>query len=890
MDPHPDHVFYGNEGTDLQTVNALRLRTFSDLVHRKLNIAATLNVTRHQLLSMTKKERHRAKRVPYVVPACFRDTPSRRLAECATHFNLICLDLDEDEKTGECPAAPFVNSPEVLQEQLMPFNFAAYTTVSSTPEKPRLRIMVEAASIPVEDYRQAVDMVAYCLGLTSVTKESYVYVQPMYLPTICKGQSEDDDHPLIAYDVNGRPITAEDLILFGKKRDNRTKTGYNDDWALLGKKAGGREETSGMSLEFLRPTVEEISLEHVEAALEHLDPDMPYPEWLEIAAAMRHQFHASSNAEEAYALFDEWSAKGEKYSGSEDTRAKWNSLRPSPVGRIPITIRSLLSKAATGGWNSSVVKERCFQATIRWLQDAERTSSDLLGDGLGRILATPLITQAEEEALLNVITEACRRRWNMRMSLTALRRDLLNVKQRMAQKTQERKGPSVPGWAKGLCYVAATNEFYRHSTRERFSPEALDSTYGRKLLPTEEQLAQAGQQGSMKATSTPMIRPRDFLLNVTKIPTVYDYIYDPRSPNDTFLDVDERPYVNLYTPNYPEPMASQSLHAGELFMGHLNRLIKEPEYQRVVMDFLAYIVQYPGRKIRWAILLQGAEGCGKTFLSEAMKAVLGRGHVRTIDCNAIHSTWNDWAYGSQLISLEEIRVAGHSRHEVMNALKPLISNDVININQRHRDSRQVDNTSNYLLFTNHHDSLVLTHGDRRYFVLKSVMQTKEQVLQLGDEYFRDLFSMLKSHAAGLRHFLSHWPISRDFDADGHAPRTEYLRQLINDSANELTVAIREVIDERGHALIQPDLVSSSSLLGYLELHHPTIRPSRQQIAAVLRDEGYSKIGKHRVGNDTHYLWTKIGMEIRSQDAPQIARERLALRFGMGDPADAALLD
>ena len=43
---------------------------------------------------------------------------------------------------------------------------------------------------------------------------------------------------------------------------------------------------------------------------------------------------------------------------------------------------------------------------------------------------------------------------------------------------------------------------------------------------------------------------------------------------------------------------------------HLCGLIKEPEYRRTVMDIIAYLVQRPGEKIMWALLIQGVEGCG----------------------------------------------------------------------------------------------------------------------------------------------------------------------------------------------------------------------------------------------------------------------------------------
>ena len=291
-------------------------------------------------------------------------------------------------------------------------------------------------------------------------------------------------------------------------------------------------------------------------------------------------------------------------------------------------------------------------------------------------------------------------KFQLKISLTTLRKDLQRLKTDLDSKNKKKEDSTYPAWTKGICYVSRTNEFFKHSTVERYVPDSLDSVFGRRLLPDE------GEDDDHR----PTMRPRDYLLNKVQIPTVYDYVYDPRFPNDTFISLDGRPYVNLYVPNYPEPSSEGIEYVRLKIKEHMENLIGEENYRRVIMDFLAHIVQFPGQKIRWAPLLQGEEGCGKSFLSNLMGAALGTSHMKPIDLTAIKSGYNDWAYGAQLISVEEIKVAGNNRHEIMNMMKPLITNSTININQRYRDSRPVDNTANYLLYTNHHDSLVLSKG------------------------------------------------------------------------------------------------------------------------------------------------------------------------------------
>lgn len=852
--------FFGGDAGDLGHVRRLPAKSFRDFVDQVLNLAVTLNVTRAQYATLDKKARHRVKRVPYVVPCTYPTEEAPRSLENARSITLLCLDVDD-----AALARPYYSSPEVLMEQLMPFNFAVYTTASSTPEEPRIRIFVEAAHLPVTRYRHATQDIARRIGLSKLTKESYTANLPMYLPTMFKGD-DPEAHPLLLSVHDGRAYTVKDL-----PTDAELLDGEPDAPPPVPDSAYDTT-TSGDDLDYLRPTVDNISVLDVKSALEHLDPDMSYPEWLEVAACMRHQFPRDPQAGEAYALFDEWSSRGTKYAGAEDTRAKWTSLRPSPKGRVPLTVRTLLQKAASNGWDATPLKGRCFATTFAWLQQTH-TSAQLLGEGLGRVAATPLISLSEEEALLQEIVAQARKQHGLRVGLASLRKDLNRMKS--AARQEQKRKEKVPAWCKGICYIAHVNQFFRHHTVEYFSPEALDRAYGNKLLPTEEQLKEMGDD-SIGAKARPIVRPQDYLLNIVMVPVAYDTLYDPRNPNDVFIHQEGRVYVNTYIRNHPEPDPDKAEYAQKVFMEHLANLIAEEEYRTTVLDYLSYIVQNPGAKIRWAVLLQGVQGCGKTALATAMEAVLGSGHVKPVDVDAMQGGYNEWAYGAQLVTLEEVRVAGHNRHEVMNKLKPLISNDTVNINQKYRDSRKLDNRTNYLLFTNHHDALALTDDDRRYFVIKSALQTKAQVAALGEKYFVRLFDMLRDYAGGLRHFLENREISATFQPNGHAPATKYLAELISDSSSEVGAAVKDILEDSTNKAVQPDLLSSSVLMQMLELAGIG-RCSPQHLAHVLREMGYMQAGRYYMPDGAkHPLWLRTDGTMELKDVRPTMEHRMAL--------------
>jgi hypothetical protein len=844
----PARYFQGNS---LQgPVKASTAANFREVVDA-LRICPSLAIARQAFLALPKERRNELKQVPFFVAACFKDSPSKRVKEQATTCNLIFLDIDTT-KDGKSPAAPFVSNPASLYNALAGFNFAAYTTASSTPEKPRLRIVVDASAIPVSQYARAVSSLGKLLGLSEITPESRNAVQPMFLPTLFS-DTGPDEHPLIAHRLDAGQYTPDDIS---------TDLGdYSEP-----KQAQG--ELSSDALYFLRAPIPEITLGIAKEALGCIDADCSYFDWLECAAALKHQF-SPHKAEEAFSLFDEWSEGGSKYGGQEETRAKWDSLRPTPIGRLPVTIRSLLRQAVASGWDDKRVKESCFNSLVKWLEEVG-TVTELMEKGAHKILSAPLLSAVQEDVLVHQLCTQAKKRFAYTISATAIRKDMARAKAEI--KAQEKPAEKVkePQWAKGVCYIAAAQDFYRHRTGEKYKSESFNAIYSRWLLPTEEMLKDAGLQVTPATLSRPIVSPAEYALNHLKILTVYDYAYDPSQPTELFFVNQGRKYLNTYLPTYPELDKENAAEAGSLFQKHLSVLVAEPEYRRTITDYLAYMVQFPGRKIRWAPLVQSVEGAGKTYLAEMMKAVLGSEHVITISGDSIKSGYNDWAFGHQLIVLEEVRVAGANRKEIMNALKPLITNDDISINEKYRSARDVENISNYLMFSNHHDALALTPGDRRYFVIKSPLQHKAQVLALGPNYFPPLYAMLRDKPGAMRAYLADWELSPDFEPDGHAPRTKYVQELINDSANDLTAAVRKLLLEGDSPLIQYDIVSAKNLLDVLHLEENT-RATAQQIAQVLREEGFRQVGRHSIGSERHYIWAR-GL-IGDADAVATAQDR-----------------
>lgn len=836
--------FFGGDASDLGNVRRLAPASFKEFVDQLL-APVSVNLTHEQFAKLPKEERQRAKRVPYVVPCSFDGDTSARHADLARGVSLLCLDVDDPVQ-----ARPLMDHPDLVALQLAGFNFALHTTASSTFEAPRLRVFVEAQDVPVESYADAVRDVAARLGLPAVTRESLTVVQPMYRPVAFRG---DQKHPLVASAVDGRPYSRRDL------KEAAAPVQPQED--ALGETLTDAEEEVFRALDYLRSPVAEVTLADVKSALSRIDPDISYPEWLEVAAAMRHQFPGEA-ADAAYELFDEWSAGGTKYVSSDDTAAKWKSLRPTPFGRKPVTVRSLLKRAVAAGWDSGRLKARCYKSALDWIKAhaGDKDATLLVIEGVKQIAAAPLLTSSEEEGLLQELARALKAS-GLRTGISSLRKDLRRLRQ--AERVKDKGGRNTPDWAKGWCYISSMNVFLRPIISEQLSPEALDNAYGQFLLPSEEESREG--DGSLCAGAIPVVRPRDYLLNTLKIQRAYDKVYDPTQFNDTFVQRGGKTYVNTYIRTHPEPDPLFEKEAGEVFTRHVNNLIAEPEYARTLTDFMAFIVQHPGVKIRWAVLVQGAEGCGKSVLANILKNIIGQEHVAIVNNDAVARGWNEWADGHQLVAFEEIRASGRNRHELMDRLKELITNDQVCINQRGVDTRTVNNCANYMLFTNHQDALALTEGDRRYFVLKSPLQRKKDVLaKLGGTYFRDLFQAIDQLRGGMRAWFEHYRISPDFDPNGHAPATTYRDEMVVDSTNDTVLNVRETMGDSDNPLVRPDILSSTVLSQLLE--NAGLACERQHLGRILRDEGLMRADRCAIGGVRHQVWFRPGGDMTAEKA------------------------
>lgn len=815
--------YFGGSSRNLGEAKGLAAKNFRDFAQLLVGVPVVLPLTRRQYESLDKPSRMTAKRVNWFTPATFKTNPSTTGKENVVGANLVVLDLDDPAQ-----AAPLAKA-ATLASLLQPFSWVAYRTASSTPSCPRLRIVVDA-ELGADDYLGAVFTVARLLGV-EVNRESKRTAQPSFLPSLFADEDPDIDHPMIGCETGGRAFLSSDI----------------DRSALEGEHPVGQEGQAapvpvGDDLEHLRAPMPGVTLDACREALNHLDPDMPMHDWVQVAFALKHQFQGEREMD-AYNLFLEWSSRGKKYAGEKDIETRWRSCKVATVGRAPVTVRSLLRMALTAGWKGMVeVSKLAFEELDRKISNL-KTPVELL-EQAPKLLVHSTLSPVERGALIGQVVKMAKQ-----LGITLGRRDIEKSVARLtkagAAGDGEGGGKSLPDWARGWVYVAGEDEFFNSPRGTKREIDAFNRENMRHVVGADEDEAQAPA-------------PSKLLLNTYLCPVVDGYQYDPGRPEEVvFEDELGRVWANTYTARHPRGDALGADDARRVFLGHLQRLVGDEDTARRLMDWLAYHVQAPGRKVRWAPLIQGTQGCGKTYIAEVMARVLGESNVHRLDAGQVlEDGFNGWGNEAQLVVLEEVRVVGESRYKVMNKLKPLITNSTVSIRRMYHEAVSRKNVTNYLLLTNFLDSLPVDENDRRYFVIHSPLQTKAQKEAAIDPYRQEMWDTLDKNASGFRAMFEEWPISMDFDPDGDAPDTASKSELVRNTETPLSSLLRRLSEEGTNPLITKTFVSLTALRHEAEVEGLR-NVTGQVLSQACREAGYVMSGRQRMADgERHSVWRR----------------------------------
>jgi len=228
-------------------------------------------------------------------------------------------------------------------------------------------------------------------------------------------------------------------------------------------------------------------------------------------------------------------------------------------------------------------------------------------------------------------------------------------------------------------------------------------------------------------------------------------------------------------------------------------------------------------------LLKGEPGTGKSYFGALMRWMLGDNNVSFPTNEMIHEIYTAWVKSCQMIIIEEIMARG--RMELMNKLKPMITQPTTIVREMHKPAYEQPNVFNILMFSNHDDALLIDKEDRRYCVLFSPAKPKEHT------YYADLWDWTKTSLPAILHWFKQRDLS-NFKNLAHAPMTKGKTEIISEGMTDVQAWVIEGIAEGSWPFVG-DLVGINHLVDCAPKNLRFV--SRQNIAKALKTNGAVKI-------------------------------------------------
>lgn len=580
-----------------------------------------------------------------------------------------------------------------------------------------------------------------------------------------------------------------------------------------------------------RPKVQ-ISDSELERKLFSITDNEDHDTWFQIGMALYHQYDGSP---QGFELWDRWSQGAGNYDAAA-LEKRWPTFNNKDNSHTPITCRIILKLAKET--ETVNLKEVIADITKRL---ADATSVDELVDACNEIKVTELPSHVRE-----LMTTKVKGKWK---DLTGDTARIGFVRELIRYESKEII--SAPPWVKPWVYCSQTDNLFNIVNRTELTRPAFNAANARYMLTPTERL---------EGKASPETLPTDAVLNLYQIPTVYNRMFMPGQP--ALYSINGIDYANSYTeegiPELPgDKLSPVEEEAIQIFLAHFEHLIANERDRTIYLDFITFIVQNPGKKINWAILLQGTEGDGKSYFISVLKAVLGFNNVNMIPGKALEEKYNPWAENGLVCFVEDVRLHGNNRYDAVNTLKPMLTNPSVSIRRMQTNPYEVVNTMNYIATANAKDALPVGEEDSRFFPIFTRYQRKTDIERFkrdNPHYYDRLYATIE-FAGAIRQYLLLRKLSADFNPKARAPASSYRREMVLLNQSDEITALEDTLSGEAEADYCEFLLNSSKVPDKF-MGTEAIAPRSKALNRLLSEYGFTLLGRHRdaEGNKRQY-WT-----------------------------------
>ena len=336
-----------------------------------------------------------------------------------------------------------------------------------------------------------------------------------------------------------------------------------------------------------------------------------------------------------------------------------------------------------------------------------------------------------------------------------------------------------------IAYMMKQKKYYDLEDKEMYDAEAIDVKYAKHF---------------------PNYTPLKFWKLHPDSKVCVDFTYKPAT-KARFVNVDKKVMVNVFEENDLKPDSKVDT---DLFDALVKLVIPHEEYRKHFLDFIAYILQNKGKKIRHGIILQSDEfQLGKGSIYDVVRDILGRVNAKKIELDQALDKGKGYLVNSIITLIDEAKSSGkwEEKQRLINTLKTIITEGSVGIRQLYREYTEQDTCTNYWINTNHRDAFGLPPNEVRYWVYFSEAKRNGQLLT-------DFHNARYNHnlAGGVYAQLLDRDVSK-FDALGVAPWTPYRDMMTQLADKPINDYVKECF-EQGVFPLDRSLVTTTELFHF----------------------------------------------------------------------------
>ena len=370
---------------------------------------------------------------------------------------------------------------------------------------------------------------------------------------------------------------------------------------------------------------------------------------------------------------------------------------------------------------------------------------------------------------------------------------------------------------------------------------------------------------SRKTNATDVFREyEDHLLVEAKMyrPDIYD-------PNNRVIKDGTCKYLNTFVPGTLQPIQPTM---GDLnpFINLVNYLFPIKKEREHILDYLAFIVQNPGVKIRHAILVYSKDyQIGKGSLFDVMTDILGEDNAESSNVKAILDKGVSFT-NKLFVLIDECRNAGDfsENKKLLNDLKAIITESRIQKRQLYKDYGSTKQFTNFIIFTNNDDALSIDDKDARYFVTENLEPRKEQ------KFYDDFHIWRKDKGSA---YVMSYLLNRNLSNFNHtrpAPNTDAKSKMAQTSSHILQIDMEARFKEGKQPFNFIDQIKGTSELQewYKKFGTSTLQKAAtnpKTISQCLEGLGFYKLGQvlQKSTNQKPSLWIVRDIERLKKKQP-----------------------